>query len=59
MLGLIGANPDLFPQYDDEHRFAVLKRFPYSVVYRVQPAGIYVIAVAHSSRSPGYWQGRM
>ena len=58
VLGLIGANPDLCPKYDDEHRFAVLKRFPYSVVYQVQPTGIIVIAVAHSSRAPGYWQGR-
>ena len=58
ILGLIRANPDMFPAYDDEHRFAVLRRYPYSVVYQVQPGHVYVIAVAHSSRSAGYWQGR-
>jgi plasmid stabilization system protein ParE len=58
VLGLVGTNPDMFPKYDDEHRFAVLRRYPYSVVYQVQPDRVYVIAVAHSSRSAGYWQGR-
>ncbi|HET6576175.1 MAG TPA: type II toxin-antitoxin system RelE/ParE family toxin [Fimbriiglobus sp.] len=58
LLGLIEANPDSFPAYDDEHRFAVLRRFPYSVVYQVQPDRVYVVAVAHSSRDAGYWGGR-
>ncbi len=58
-LGLIGTSPEMFPNYDDKHRFAVLRRFPYSVVYQVQPGQVSVIAVAHSSRSPGYWQGRV
>lgn len=58
MLGLIAASPEMFPRYDDEHRFAVLRRYPYSVVYQVQPGQVIVVAVAHSSRSAGYWQGR-
>jgi plasmid stabilization system protein ParE len=58
-LGLIETSPELFPSYDDDHRFAVLKRFPYSIVYQVQPGQIYIVAVAHTSRSAGYWQGRV
>jgi plasmid stabilization system protein ParE len=58
LLGVIGTTPELFPSYDDEHRFAVLRRFPYSLVYQVQPGRVYVIAVAHSARAPGYWQDR-
>jgi plasmid stabilization system protein ParE len=58
VLGLIGSGPEMFAAYDDEHRFAILRRYPYSVVYQVQAAQVYVVAVAHSSRSPGYWQGR-
>jgi plasmid stabilization system protein ParE len=54
----IVANPALFPAYDDEHRFAMLRRFPFSVVYQVQADSIYVVALAHSRRSPGYWRGR-
>jgi plasmid stabilization system protein ParE len=58
VLGLIEANPKTFPKYDIEHQFAVLRRFPYSIVYQNQDACIYVIAVAHGKRMPGYWQGR-
>jgi len=58
VLGLIAANPDTFPKYDDNHRFALLRRFPYCVIYQERSEGIDVIAVAHTSRSAGYWQGR-
>jgi hypothetical protein len=27
------VNPESFPAYDDEHRFAVLRRFVYTLVY--------------------------
>ena len=46
------------PPYDDEHRFAVLRRYPYTMVYQVQPDRVYVVAVAQSGRAAGYWQGR-
>lgn len=58
VLALMSTNPGMFARYDDEHRFAVLRRFPYSVVYQVQTHCVYVVAVAHGSRLPGYWQGR-
>lgn len=32
--------------------------FPYKVVYRIRENDIYVIAVAHTSRRPGYWKDR-
>jgi toxin ParE1/3/4 len=35
-----------------------LKRFPYTLVYRVQGELLTVVAVAHQSREPGYWVGR-
>ncbi len=35
-----------------------LKRFPYTLVYRVRGKLISVVAVAHQSRAPSYWQGR-
>lgn len=59
VLARIAATPDFFPRYDDTHRFAIVRRFPYSVVYQKVSDRLYVIAVAHSSRSPGYWQDRV
>lgn len=32
--------------------------FPYKVAYRIRQADIYIVAVAHSSRRPGYWKNR-
>ena len=56
----IAVQPDRYGWYDDDFREAVLLRFPYSVVYRVGPTGdALVVAVAHASREPGYWQDRV
>jgi len=53
------ANPAMFPAYDDEHRFSMLRRFPFSVVYLAQPGQIEIVAVAHTRRSAGYWRRRV
>lgn len=58
LLDLVQLNPESFPAYDDEHRFAVLRRYPYTLVYHVHPDRVSVVAVAHAGRRPGYWQGR-
>ncbi len=34
-------------------------RFPYSIIFRVDSDRIYVIAVAHAKRRPGYWKDRL
>ena len=57
-LELIAANPDLYPRCDDRHRFCVLRRYPYSLIYRVDENQVRVVAVAHSRRLPGYWSNR-
>jgi plasmid stabilization system protein ParE len=35
-----------------------VKGFPYKVAYRIRDHDIYVVAVAHTSRRPGYWMDR-
>jgi plasmid stabilization system protein ParE len=40
-----------------ERRF-VLRRFPYSLIYRVRASHIFITAVAHHRRRPGYWLRR-
>lgn len=59
ILGLIAATPSQFTAYDDEHRFAMLRRFPFSVVYQMQEGRIEIVALAHSRRAPNYWRGRV
>jgi plasmid stabilization system protein ParE len=41
-----------------ETRQFVLTRFPYTVVYRIREHDLYVVAVAHAKRKPGYWKHR-
>jgi plasmid stabilization system protein ParE len=36
-----------------------LGRFPYRVVYAIIGEDIYIVAVAHHSRRPGYWRDRL
>ena len=35
-----------------------LRRFPYHVIYRLDPGRVFILAVAHHRRLPGYWQTR-
>jgi len=39
-------------------RRLVMKHFPYSVIYTVAAQEIRVLAIAHQSRRPSYWQKR-
>ena len=36
-----------------------LARFPYSVLYTVDPDVLYIVAVAHQKRRPNYWLRRL
>jgi plasmid stabilization system protein ParE len=40
------------------YRRVLVSGFPYQIVYRVRENDLYVIAIAHTSRRPGFWQGR-
>ncbi len=57
--GRIAAFPEHGSPYLAGTRRVVLRRFPYSVVYQVEPEGALVIAVAHHSRRPAYWRDRL
>ncbi len=54
----IADTPEAFPLCDDRHRFYVLRRYPYSIVYRVESGDVLVVAVTHNRRSPTRWQNR-
>jgi hypothetical protein len=35
------------------------RRFPYATLYRVHRDYILIVAIMHTSRSPGYWRSRV
>jgi plasmid stabilization system protein ParE len=57
-LELIGADPSRFPHCDVRHRFYLMDRYPYQIIYRDEGDEVVVIAVAHVKRKPRYWAGR-
>ena len=57
-LGLLDQFPELGETGAHHTRSLPLQSFPYSLIYRLQDDAIRIIAIAHHSRSPGYWVGR-
>ncbi len=55
----ISASPERYASYMHGTRRYLLKRYPFFVVYRLGPAAIQVIAIAHGKRKPGYWRDRL
>lgn len=45
------------PSHSNTRR-VIVKDFPFSLVYRPEPDGIVIFAVAHHARRPYYWQSR-
>src|SRR5271154_5497736 len=37
----------------------LLRQFPFILIYREQASAIQIMAVAHTSRRPGYWKERL
>ncbi len=51
-------NPRQFPVVFKDIRRARLHRFPYGLFFRVDAAGILVLACFHSNRNPHRWRER-
>jgi plasmid stabilization system protein ParE len=58
-IAAIEQNPEAWPPYEHGTRHYLLRRYPFSVVYRIETMRILVVAVAHGHRRPGYWASRL
>jgi plasmid stabilization system protein ParE len=52
----ISTHPEAGTPLAGECRKRVVSGFPYNIIYRVWQDYIYLVAVAHHSRRPGYWR---
>ena len=50
--------PELHPIAHNQIRKTLVRRFPFTVLYKNMESGIRVIAVYHSKRNPARWQTR-
>jgi toxin ParE1/3/4 len=54
----LAENPYVGPLVQHDVRKLRVRRFPYNLIYRIQPARVIVLAVAHHRRRPEYWRDR-
>jgi len=54
---LIAEGPKRWPLRNGTHRF-VLRRFPYTIAYRITDTEVVVLAVAHHRIDPAAWESR-
>jgi plasmid stabilization system protein ParE len=51
--------PEAWPRFDHDTRRYLLRRYPFSIIYRVESGRILIVAVAHGHRRPRYWKSRL
>jgi plasmid stabilization system protein ParE len=54
----VSEHPLAWPPFEHDTRRYLLRRFPFSVVYVLEPDRVVIVAVAHAHRRPGYWRVR-
>jgi plasmid stabilization system protein ParE len=52
----LSEHPEQSSPFDFGTRRAVLRKFPFLVIFRETATSVEVIAVAHGRRRPGYWR---
>ena len=54
-------DPRVWPLVEPEVRRFLLRRFPYGIYYTLVDEGetVFIVAVMHMSRQPGYWRDRL
>jgi toxin ParE1/3/4 len=57
--GRIVRTPHAFPFLDEPIRKCVLRGFPFNVLFQIADEGVFIVAVAHHRRRPGYWRRRL
>ncbi len=58
-VGRILEHPNAWSPSSRRTRSCRMKRFPYSVVYRVYDEEVLIVALQHQSREPTSWQQRV
>lgn len=59
LMGEVCERPLLFRQFDPPARRHFSDRFPYGVIYLLQTDHVWIVAVMHLHRVPGYWCQRL
>ena len=56
---LIAEFPEAAAEIRPSIRRRLLRKFRFSLLYSIEKQGTLILALAHHSRRPGYWVGRL
>jgi hypothetical protein len=51
--------PAMWPEIEHEIRRCLVHRFPYGVLYSIEPKCIFILAIMNLHRDPDYWKHRL
>ena len=59
-VGLVREHPEIGVRVESPHphRQFLVDGFPYKIVYRERTEDLYIVAIAHANRCPGFWNQR-
>lgn len=50
--------PNAYPTLSKNTRRCLTNKFPFAVIYQVKINEIFIVAITHLARKPGYWKER-
>jgi len=50
--------PNAYPTLSKNTRKCLTNKFPFAVIYQVKMNEIFIVAITHLARKPGYWKER-
>jgi len=50
--------PEAFPKISENARRCLINRFPFTIIYQKRIDEIFIVAITHLARKPGYWNNR-
>ena len=53
------GQPERYLRFCPPARRVLSREFPYSIVYLSQPDRVWIVAVMHAKKRPGYWRSRL
>ncbi|MGB5288766.1 MAG: type II toxin-antitoxin system RelE/ParE family toxin [Ignavibacteriaceae bacterium] len=51
--------PIAYPVYSKNTRKCITNRFPFAIIYQIRKDEIFITAITHLARKPGYWGERI
>ena len=55
----IKDSPEAWPIIEGKVRRRLLYRFPFGILYYIEADKVFIVAIAHLRRKPGYWRKRL